>query len=68
VTDPNGTGTFTLEGETGKQKESFTTVRGALFADAQLGKVRTGPAIGIRFLQYVNPSYQNIMLYVSWKL
>jgi hypothetical protein len=67
VTDPNGTGTFTLEGETGKQKESFTTVRGALFADAQLGKVRTGPAIGIRFLQYVNPSYQNIMLYVSWK-
>ena len=68
LANPNGTGTFTLEGEDGKQKESFATVRGALFADAQLGKVRTGPAIGIRFLQYVNPSYQNILLYVSWKL
>jgi hypothetical protein len=67
LANPNGTGTITLEGETGKQKESFTTVRGALFADAQLGKVRTGPALGIRFLQYVNPSYQNIMLYASWK-
>jgi PKD repeat protein len=67
LANPNGTGTITLEGETGKQKEAFTTVRGALFADAQLGKVRTGPALGIRFLQYVNPSYQNIMLYASWK-
>jgi PKD repeat protein len=67
VSDPNGTGTFTLEGETGNQKESFTTVRGAFFADAQLGRVRTGPAIGVRFLQYLNPSYQNIMLYASWK-
>jgi PKD repeat protein len=67
LVNPNGTGNFTLEEEAGKQKESFATIRGALFADAQFGKVRTGPAIGIRFLQYVNPSYQNIMLYASWK-
>jgi PKD repeat protein len=60
-------GTFALEGETGKQKESFTTLRGALFADVQIGLVRTGPAIGTRFYQYVNPSYRNIMLYASWK-
>lgn len=66
--NPNGTGTFALEGETGKQKESFATFRGALFADVLVGKVRTGPAIGIRFLHYVNPSYQNMMLYASWKL
>jgi hypothetical protein len=38
-----------------------------LFADAQLGLVRTGPAVGIRFHQYFNPGYQNIMLYASWK-
>ena len=67
LANPNGAGTFTLEGEDGKQNESFAAIRGALFADAQLGKVRTGPAIGIRFLQYVNPSYQNILLYASWK-
>jgi PKD repeat protein len=64
--DPNG-GTQELEGETGKKDESFATLRGALFADAQLGLVRTGPAVGIRFHQYFNPSYQNIMLYASWK-
>ncbi|THU33580.1 PKD domain-containing protein [Niastella caeni] len=67
IANPNGTGTFTLEGETGKQKKSFTTMRGALFADVQLGKVRTGPALGVRLFQYMNPSYQNIMLYASWK-
>ena len=64
--DANGS-TFTLEGETGKQKESFTTLRGALFADLQLGLVRTGPAVGVRLFQYINPSYRNIMLYASWK-
>ena len=67
LVNPNGTGTFTLEGEAGKQKETFATWRGALFADVQVGKIRTGPAVGIRFLQYVNPSYQNVMLYASWK-
>lgn len=66
IFDASG-GTNSLEGETGKQNESFTTIRGALFADAQLGLVRTGPAVGIRFHQYFNPSYQNIMLYASWK-
>lgn len=68
IENPNGNSPFTLEGETGKQKAAFATVRGALFADVQLGRVRTGPAAGIRFLQYVNPSYQNIMLYAIWKL
>jgi len=68
IENPNGNNPFQLEGETGKQKASFTTVRGALFADVQLGRVRTGPAAGIRFLQYINPSYQNIMLYAIWKL
>lgn len=64
--DANGS-TRAIEGTTGKQKESFTTFRGALFADVQLGLVRTGPAVGVRFYQYVNPSYRNIMLYASWK-
>lgn len=66
IVDANGT-TRALEGETGKKNEAFATLRGALFADAQLGMVRAGPTVGIRFHQYFNPSYQNIMLYASWK-
>jgi PKD repeat protein len=66
IVDANGT-TRSLEGDTGKKNESFATLRGALFADAQLGVVRTGPTIGVRFHQYFNPSYQNVMLYASWK-
>lgn len=66
IVGPNGD-TRALEGETGKKNESFATLRGALFADAQLGMVRTGPTVGVRFHQYFNPSYQNIMLYASWK-
>jgi hypothetical protein len=66
IVDANGT-TRALEGETGKKEEPFATLRGALFADAQLGLVRTGPTVGVRFHQYFNPSYQNIMLYASWK-
>lgn len=66
IADPNG-GTRALEGETGNRNEAFATLRCALFADTQLGLVRTGPAVGIRFYQYFNPSYQNIMLYASWK-
>jgi PKD repeat protein len=63
---PNG-GTFTLEGAAGQQNESFATLHGALFADVQLGLVRTGPAVGVRMLQYVHPSYRNLMIYASWK-
>ncbi len=66
VVEANGD-TRAIEGEAGKRDESFATIRGALFADAQLGLVRTGPAVGIRFYQYFNPAYQNIMLYASWK-
>ncbi|WP_084206038.1 PKD domain-containing protein [Filimonas lacunae] len=46
---------------------SFDTWRGALFADVQVGRVRVGPSIGFRFLQYTNPAYQVLMAYASWK-
>lgn len=68
VQRPNGQGLTLFKGEHEKQQESFTNWRGALFADIQLGVVRAGPAAGIRFLQYMNPSHQRILLYASWKL
>jgi PKD repeat protein len=68
INNPNGTGFFTLEGERGTKTESFATWRGGVFVDAQLGKVRVGPAVGVRFTQYVNPSYQRLLFYISWKI
>jgi len=65
---PNGQGLAVLKGTRPPQKESFTNWRGALFADLQVGLVRAGPALGIRFLQYSNPSHQRLFLYASWKL
>jgi hypothetical protein len=67
LNNPNGTAAILIEGELGKRTESFAAWRGALFADAQLGKVRVGPAVGIRFMQYFNPSHQRILLYATWK-
>jgi PKD repeat protein len=65
---PNTAGLTTAEKEEGKSSESFANWRGALFADVQLGRVRTGPAVGLRFLQYTNPMHQQLLLYASWKL
>jgi hypothetical protein len=64
---PNGTGTALYKGELEKKLESFVNWRGAVFADAQLGIVRTGPAVGVRFYQYMSPSFQRLFLYASWK-
>lgn len=64
----NNQGLTLFKGEQERQLESFTNWRGALFADVQLGMVRTGPGVGFRFLQYMNPSHQRIFLYASWKL
>ncbi|MBO9561557.1 MAG: PKD domain-containing protein [Niastella sp.] len=68
VQRPNGQGLTLLKGDRPKQLETFANWRGAVFADVQLGMVRTGPAVGCRFLQYINPSHQRIFLYASWKL
>jgi hypothetical protein len=65
---PNTLNMDKFEKEEGKTTESFASWRGALFADVQVGRVRTGPAIGLRFLQYTNPSHQQLLVYASWKL
>lgn len=56
-----------LEAEKGSRSEAFAEWRGAAFADVQVGKVRVGPAVGFRFLQYFNPSHQRILCYATWK-
>jgi hypothetical protein len=40
----------------------------ALFADLQLGKVRAGPAIGIRWLRYLIHAQNRLFIYACWRL
>ncbi|MBO9634177.1 MAG: PKD domain-containing protein [Chitinophagaceae bacterium] len=64
----NGQLPFTVTGEKNGKTESFSQWRGAVFADLQLGMVRVGPALGLRFLQYINPSQQRLYFFATWRL
>ena len=68
VLNPNGTGFFMLNDQLATRTETFANWRGGMFVDAQFGKVRVGPAVGVRFTQFVNPSFQRLMFYISWKI
>lgn len=65
---PNGELPITLTGEENKISESFSEWRGAVFADIQLGMVRVGPALGVRYLHYINPGQQRIYFFATWRL
>jgi hypothetical protein len=64
----NGQSGMIITGEKNSRTESFSEWRGALFADLQLGMVRAGPALGLRFLHYVNPSQQRLYFFATWRL
>src|SRR5690606_36272764 len=51
-----------------KNNRSFTIVNASVFADLQLGLVRKGPALGIKYLQGVSNKYNRIFMYLSFKL
>ncbi len=40
----------------------------AAFADIQLGKVRSGPAVGARLLHYFSKPQNRLFLYATWRL
>lgn len=50
-----------------KIKSSFSDFQQTLFADIQLGKVHTGPAIGFRYLFTLQNSNNRLISYLSWK-
>jgi len=64
----SGTPGITLEGELDHKTTYFTKLNPAVFADIQLGRVRTGPAAGLRYLYYMHPAEQRLFVYVSWKI
>jgi hypothetical protein len=68
LANPNNNGSFLLEGETGEQAETFAKWQGGLFGDVQLGRVRVGPAVGVRYTRFFDPGFQRVMFYISWKI
>jgi hypothetical protein len=45
----------------------FTDFDGALFADVQLGRVRVGPVVGVRYLHYFRYPRNGLYMYVAWR-
>ncbi|MNK09100.1 hypothetical protein D3C87_270500 [compost metagenome] len=48
-------------------KENFSEVRASFFADIQLGLVRVGPALGLRYIYDPKTNNNRMTTYVSWK-
>jgi hypothetical protein len=46
----------------------FTNFDAALFADVQLGKVRVGPLLGVRYLHYFRIPRNGLYAYIAWRL
>jgi hypothetical protein len=40
----------------------------AFFGDVQIGKVRDGPVLGMRYLYYLGPSKGRLFFYLAWRL
>lgn len=54
--------------DAGSEKKSFTHINPAAFVDINLGRVRVGPAVGVRLLQFFSPNKTGLMMYGIWKL
>jgi hypothetical protein len=67
VENANGVSSV-LTGELDSKQSWFTEYNPGFFGDLQLGRVRTGPAAGIRYQYYTNPAQQRIYMYATWRL
>ncbi len=54
--------------EAGSAKKSFTHINPAVFVDINVGRVRVGPAVGVRVLQFFSPNKTGLMMYGIWRL
>lgn len=66
----NASGTITdidLNRPMEKLKENFSALRASFFADIQLGLVRVGPALGLRYIYDPKTNNNRMTTYVSWK-
>lgn len=49
------------------EKVSFTHINPAVFVDINVGRVRVGPAVGVRVLQFFSPNKTGLMGYAIWR-
>lgn len=67
-TNANGTTTdIDLNRAMDEVKDSFSEVSASFFADIQLGLVRVGPALGLRYIYDPKTNNNRMTTYVSWK-
>ncbi|RKD19634.1 hypothetical protein BCY91_12895 [Pelobium manganitolerans] len=59
--------TFVDERQVSSLTKSFASVNTAGFVDLQLGLVRKGPALGLRYIQSLNYNDGRFFSYLSWK-
>lgn len=64
----NGTANMRFDSLVASQKQSFTNIQPAFIGGIYLGKVRSGPSIGLRYLYYLQQPYSRFFIYATWKL
>jgi PKD repeat protein len=64
--NPNGQRTFLNETQK-EEDQGFNQWKSSLFADIQLGRVRIGPSLGIRYLHSLNTEDRRFSTYLTWK-
>lgn len=64
----NGTTNIQFDSLVTMQKQSFANIQPGFIAGLYLGRVRSGPAIGLRYLHYLQQPYSRFFLYATWKL
>ena len=50
-----------------EENQNFDQWKTTLFADIQLGRVRVGPSLGIRYLHSLNIKDRRLSTYLAWK-
>lgn len=61
------TNIITMSKDAGHTTGWFKNVDASLFADLQLGMVRVGPILGLRFLHYFRYPQNRFFLYAAWR-
>ncbi len=64
----NGTANIRFDSLVATQKQSFANLQPGFIAGVYLGRVRSGPAIGLRYLYYLQQPYSRFFIYATWKL
>jgi hypothetical protein len=66
--DSTGMNPIQLQKQQSSYNQWFRKWDFAVFADVQLGQVRSGPALGIRYMYYFTHPQNRLFIYAAWRL